>query len=458
MIRAAGDDHHNTVLDRCKLLERLLLGIVRRLKRPLIVRSVLVCLLTGPVVVLACVLRPPWPSVGANIAVESQDHGVRPSDHHRELIDPLEDQEHRLTEAIVRARESVVTLEYAAADGPSEARRVATGVVISDAGEVLSVRIDRPPSTVPVVARNVAGNRYPARWLASDAETGLTLLQIKAGVSRPIPTAVRGPQLGGQVLVIGSPFGLGHSVLRGHISGLDRRLELSSRQLSGLIQVAVALHPGDSGALVTNLRGEWLGLIRSGLALPASQRSRDREHDHDLGFAVPANDALWVADQLRSQGRVDRAYLGVRIDPGATVEAPGAALLGVLEGSPAGKAGLQTGDQIISLNGHAIESAGDLTACLDRTLAGTDVVLDVLRGTRTEHCIIHTTSRPAWASKAVAAPDPPAGADPNSTPTPAPLTSKADDFRPTIPRALIERLEQLEHRLEQLEKRPNRVP
>jgi S1-C subfamily serine protease len=423
-------------------------GIVRLLRRPLIIRSALICLLGGALAALACVLRPPWPSVGANIAVESRD------DRSRESVDLPEDQERRLAEAIVLARESVVALEYATAGRPPEARRVATGVVISDAGEVLSIRIDPPSSTAPVVARDSSGHRYPAQWLASDGETGLTLLRIKPGAARPIPPAVHGPRLGGQVLVIGNPFGLGLSVLRGHISGLDRRLELGSRQLGGLIQIAVTLHPGDSGALVTNLRGEWLGLIRSGLALPASKRT----HDHDVGFAIPAGDALWVAEQLRSRGRVDRAYLGVRIDPGATAEEPGAALLGVLDDSPASQAGLQTGDRIISLNGHAIESTGDLTDRLDRTLAGTEVVLDLLRGTHAEHRVVHTISRPPAASKAAVTPDPPASTDPGPAPAAAPAAPRTGDLRPSVPRELIERLERLERRVEDLEKRPATAP
>jgi S1-C subfamily serine protease len=322
--------------------------------------------------------------------------------------------------------------------------------VINHAGEVLSIRIDPPPNTTPVVARDASGHRYPAQWLASDVETGLTLLQIKPGAARPIPMALRGPQLGGQVLVIGNPFGLGHSVLRGHISGLERRLELGSRQLGGLIQIAVALHPGDSGALVTNLHGEWLGLIRSGLALPAPRRI----HDHDFGFAISAGDALWVAEQLRSRGRVDRAYLGVRIDPGAMAEEPGAALLGVIDGSPASQAGLQTGDRIISLNGHAIESTGDLTDRLDRTLAGTEVVFDLLRGTHTEHCVVHTTSRPPAAPKTPATADPSASSDSTPAPDPVPAGPKGGELRPSTPRELIERLERLEHRLQQLEKQP----
>jgi len=430
---------------------------VRRLRRPLIVRSVLISLLGGALVAILCVLRPPWPSVGADIAVEQDDRGSDPDrDRDRERIDPLDDQERRLAEAIVRARESAVTLEYAPADGPSEARRVATGVVINAAGDVLSIRIDPPPSAAPVIARDASGHRHPAQWVACDVETGLTLLRIKPGAARPIPAALREPRLGGQVLVIGNPFGLGHSVLRGHISGLDRRLELEPKPLGGLIQIAVALHPGDSGALVTNNRGEWLGLIRSGLALPAQRRTRD--HEPDLGFAIPARDALWVADQLRSQGRVDRAYLGVRIDPGATAEQPGAVLLGVLDDSPASQAGLQAGDRIVTLNGHSIESPGDLTDRLDHTLAGTEILLDVLRGPRTEHRTVRTVSRPPPALKSTATPDPPTSSDPKAAPAPTPAAPKADDLRLTLPREVLERLDRLERRVEDLEKRTRSAP
>jgi serine protease Do len=435
--------------------------IVRRQRRFFIVRSVLILLLGGALATLLCVPREPWPSAGADLRAEP---GLKPgagpgqADAGRERqLDPLDDQERRLAEAIGRARESAVTLEYATADGPSGTRWVATGVVISDAGEVLSIRIDPPPPTAPVVARDASGRRHLAEWLAADLETGLTLLRIKPGVAEPIRAALHEPRLGGQILVIGNPFGLGHSVLRGHVSGLDRRLELGPRQLGGLIQVAVALHPGDSGALVTNLRGEWLGLIRSGLAPPtqnqtqgqgqggAREPDRDREYDHDLGFAIPARDALWVADQLRTRGRVDRAYLGVRIDPGATAGPPGAVLLGVLEDSPASQAGLQAGDRIVALNGHPIQSPGDLTDRLDHTLAETEITLALMRGERTEHRTVRTLSRPPSPSKPTAISEP----DPSLKPA---------DLSLVLPRAVLDRLDRLDRRIDELERRDKPAP
>ena len=92
-------------------------------------------------------------------------------------------------------------------------------------------------------------------WVAADPETGLTLLKIAPEAARPAGPSTRGARLGIPVLVIGNPFGLAHSVSRGFVAGLHRRLELGPRQLGGLIQVDASLHPGDSGAPWPTSRG-----------------------------------------------------------------------------------------------------------------------------------------------------------------------------------------------------------
>ena len=364
--------------------------------------------------------------------------------------------EQQVAVAIARARESVVALEYTAPDGPPGTRRVATGVVINHRGEVLSVRIDPPPvSQTPTAARNsslivaldFSGRRHSVHWVATDPETGLTLLRLPPRTVRPIRSAAGTPNLGSQVFVVGNPFGMGHSVSRGHVAGLDRVLELGPRQLGGLIQVQAPLYPGDSGAAVVNLHGDWLGLIRSGLAIPGSGPEPDPsaplpsmisassltpslvqadaslahpEHDTDFGFAIPVGDAVWVANQLRRGGRVDRAYLGVRLDPFPPTGVPalskseqrleptsllatpemaskppesaftdpertpgiadeGAILREVLNGTPASQAGLQAGDSIVEIDGQAIRSVHDLIDRLDRIPARATIVLGVVR-------------------------------------------------------------------------------
>ncbi len=195
--------------------------------------------------------------------------------------------ERQIDAAMARARESVVALEYTSASPSDDRRRVASGVVISHGGEILSVRIDQPPTPgraasgssaaartsrdlAPIVARDHRGRRHAAEWVAADPYTGLTLLRVSPKAVRPIRTAVDGPKLGGRVFVVGNPFGMGHSVSPGHVAGLDRAVKLGTRQVGGLIQVQAALYPGDSGAAVVDVRGDWLGLIRGGLATPGT--------------------------------------------------------------------------------------------------------------------------------------------------------------------------------------------
>jgi len=499
----------------------------------------------------------------------ADDHGLSGPGPHADadaaLFTALERLEWRIAAAMSRARQSVVALEYTAADAPPGTRRMASGVVINNRGELLSVRIDAPsagpasgkgkgrkPATI--VARDFSGRRHAVHWVAVDPETGLTLLRLAPRAVRPIRLAADEPNLGSQVFVLGNPFGMGHSVSRGHVAGLDRTLSLSARQLGGLLQVQAPLYPGDSGAAVVNLRGDWLGLIRSGLAIPSSGSGRGAEpgssstaplpssaepagfsssmaltdtmpvqleRDNDFGFAIPARDVLWVADQLRTHGRVDRAYLGVRLEPGSaagfpvqsltkaeakfepgSVESEGATLHEVLAGTPAAAAGLQPGDSIVALDGWPIRSIHDLTDKLDRIPARTTILLSVIRGLGPGQQRISLTLRTA------SRPDPPQLASPapvsasiperstvpvavtatlavttpasslissptmdtgpsrpsgvaftlpasksslQNRPSPHPPAIQPNELQLTLPRAVAERLEQLERRLEKLE-------
>ncbi len=349
---------------------------------------------------------------------------LSPSDRVTTLVSPRDDQADQLEITIETVRDSAVALEYSADGAPEGARRVASGVVISNEGHVLSVRIEPPSSSSSQIMAQVAsGKWFTANWVAGDPETGLTLLRIPARSARPAVISPTGARLGMPVLIVGNPFGLAHSVGRGFVAGLNRRITLGSKQLGGLIQIDAGLHPGDSGAVVTDLQGGWLGVIRSGLAPPADRafeakhtesevekphKNRDnddrkREYDHDLGFAIPANDALWVANQLREHQIVDRAYLGITMDLNAVAlpssDATSGAILGlVMSNTPAERGGLLPGDRVIKLDNLPVRSPSDLTDRLDRTLAGSEVTVEVVRRTGShqgnKRLVIQTSRRP----------------------------------------------------------------
>jgi serine protease Do len=301
-----------------------------------------------------------------------------------------DDEDRRLAEAIDRTKVSTVALEYNSGE-PAGMRRVATGVVFTPGGDVISVRVEprEGRDRESIVARDAAGHEHPARFVAADPETGLTLLKVEkveAGEIRPIRPSARSILIGAAVFLIGHPYDLGPSVSVGNVAGLHRRVRYGNRTLGGLIHVQVSLHRGDSGALLADREGGWLGLIRGGLITP------EGKEDNTLGFAIPAPEALWVADQLLTHRKVDRAYLGLgfskdRAEPGALVSK-------VVVGSPAEKAGLLEGDRIVRLDDGPIRTRDDLTDRLDRITAGTEVRLEYARGPALARLAVQTTSRP----------------------------------------------------------------
>jgi serine protease Do len=222
------------------------------------------------------------------------------------------------------------------------------------------------------------GRELPAKVVGRDAKTDLALLKIDATGLPVIPlgdsTAL---QVGEPVMAIGNPFGLEQTVTTGIVSATGR--VIGSGPYDNFIQTDASINPGNSGGPLINARGEVIGIntaifSRSGGSV-------------GIGFAVPSSLAKTVITQLADHGTVERGWLGVSIQP-LTKElassfkrgdTSGALVSEVIQGSPADKAGVKTGDVIVEFNGKKITRATDLPGLVADVPVGRDVPIVVMR-------------------------------------------------------------------------------
>jgi len=201
-----------------------------------------------------------------------------------------------------------------------------------------------------------------AEIIGSDPKTDVALIKVKAKNLIPIQMGDSDKiRVGEWVLAVGSPFSgsLSQTVTQGIISATGRS-SVGLVDYENFIQTDAAINPGNSGGPLVNLDGELIGM-NSAIA----SRSGGSQ---GIGFAIPVNLVNRVVEDLRENGRVTRAWLGVWVQPvdGDIVKtfgldnARGALINQVVEDSPADKAGLKQGDVILSFDGHMIESSTQL--------------------------------------------------------------------------------------------------
>ena len=201
---------------------------------------------------------------------------------------------------------------------------------------------------------------YLARIIGRDPITDLALLKIDA--AQPLSYVHWGDsdaaRVGDWVLAIGNPFGLDNTVSSGIISGRGR--DIHAGPYDDFLQIDAAMNRGNSGGPTFDLHGNVIG-INTAIYSPNGGSV-------GIGFAIPANRAKPVVEQLREHGRVVRGWLGVQIRPITLEDAQelglektlGALVVRIGAGSPAAAAGFQPGDVILSINGQEIKRMHDL--------------------------------------------------------------------------------------------------
>ena len=257
-----------------------------------------------------------------------------------------------------------------------------SGVIISSDGYILTcAHVVDGASTITVT---IGDTDYTATLVGEDTTSDIAVIKIDANGLTPATVGNSdGLKVGQSVMAVGNPLGeLGGTVTGGMISALNRSVTIqgsSSVNTMSLIQMDASVSPGNSGGGLFNMNGELIGIVN------AKSSSSDAE---GLGFAIPINDAIKVAQELLENGYVTgRPYLGITylaVEDAQTaaqlgVNAYGVYVVEVVKGGPAEKAGLQAGDRIVSVDGTEIASKDDLGTLMQKHAAGDTLSITIAR-------------------------------------------------------------------------------
>lgn len=253
-----------------------------------------------------------------------------------------------------------------------------SGFIVSKDGYILTNNhVVERADTVTVTISD--GREYPAKVIGTDPSTDIAVLHIEATDLPALTLADSSTvEVGEWVLAVGNPLGLQESVTAGIISAKGRS-DLDIVRVEQFFQTDAAINMGNSGGPLVNLHGDVIGM-NTAIA------SNNGGH-MGIGFAIPSNLLSDVMQALIKNGRVTRGYLGIalqRVDADIAtavgLERPQGALVAeVLPGSPAEKAGLQSGDVILELNGKSIEGLGALRGTVGLMKPGDQAILKIRR-------------------------------------------------------------------------------
>ena len=254
-----------------------------------------------------------------------------------------------------------------------------SGVVISEDGYILTCAHVVNGATNVKVQLNGDDTQYDATVVGLDTASDIAVVKIEATGLTP---AVVGDSdklaVGEEVIAVGNPLGtLGGTVTNGIISALNRQITVENNAMT-LIQTNAAVSPGNSGGGLFNANGELVGIVN------AKSDSSDAE---GLGFAIPINTAVNIAQELISSGYVARPELGVTvisIQDAQTamqygVSNYGVYIMSVNPGSGAEAAGLQKGDRIVSVGDAVVSTSSDVTSYIQNLNVGDVVSLQIER-------------------------------------------------------------------------------
>ena len=257
-----------------------------------------------------------------------------------------------------------------------KSRSLGSGFIVGKEGYILTNN-HVVANADDVVVRLSDEHEFKAKVVGFDERTDLALIQIdpKGLELTPVDLADSDQtKVGDWVMAIGNPFGYGHTITVGIVSAKER--VIGSGPYDSFLQTDAAINPGNSGGPLFDLNGRVVGISTAIVAGGTG-----------IGFAIPANMARSVVDQLRKDGKVTRGWLGVMIQevtaelakPLGLDDLKGALVTDVPKGGPADKAGIKRKDVILEFGGTAVDKMNQLPRLVASRAPGTEVTVVVLR-------------------------------------------------------------------------------
>ena len=253
-----------------------------------------------------------------------------------------------------------------------------SGVIVSDTGYILTnSHVVKGADEIKVVLYDK--REFIGTIVGTDAKTDLAVVKIDA---KDLPTVKMGSssalKTGDVVLAIGNPFGLNQTITMGIVSAVGRS-HIGLADFEDFIQTDAAINPGNSGGALVNTSGELIGINTAIFSTSGGYMG--------IGFAIPSDMATGVMESIIKHGKVIRGWLGVSIQDLSPdlaksfnlTEQKGALVSGVMEDSPAGKAGLKRGDLIIELDGKPVGDSTSLRNMVSALAPGTKIGLKIIR-------------------------------------------------------------------------------
>ena len=262
------------------------------------------------------------------------------------------------------------------------------------------------------------GRTFSASVVGTDPSTDLAVIQLENAPSdlTPIRTGNADTlKVGDPVMAVGNPLGLAGTVTTGIVSALNRPVTTTAEDnqqqdpfgqsqqqgepvVTNAIQTSAAINPGNSGGALVNASGQLVG-INSSIASVGSSDTGSQSGNIGIGFAIPVNEVVSIANQLITDGKAEHAYLGVSTQDDSvkdgSAQRAAASVTAVVSGTPADRAGLRKGDAIVAVDGEPVDSGLSLVAQVRERGVGDKARLTIVRDGQRRDVQVTLASKPS---------------------------------------------------------------